>query len=158
MSLWQPATLQVTVFSRPWRVPVTLCEQTFQTTLSNARLFIDFSSEGGNALDVIKIISISAPVSASMRGCFTIADWHVQVGSVGCRREASLHLCLVNSFMSKVAILEGRFMWITWIAWQSAGNGGKGGFPSQICEPQTLRGTWIKRCSQKHLVSPLCFL
>ena len=92
---------------------MTLREQTFQTALSNARLFIDFSSEGRNALDIIKIISISTPVSASTCGRSTIADSHVRVGSVGCRREASLNLCLVNSFMSKVAGLEKQFMRIT---------------------------------------------
>lgn len=82
-------------------------------SLSNARLFIHFSSEGGNALDVIKIISISTPVSASTRGHATIADCHMRGGSVGCRREARLHLCLINSLISKVVILERRVVWIT---------------------------------------------
>lgn len=41
--------LLVMVFSRCWRVPVTLREQTFQA-LSSARLFTDFSSEGGTVL------------------------------------------------------------------------------------------------------------
>lgn len=62
---------------RPWHGPVTLHEQTFQVTLSNARLFIDFSSEGGNALDITKVISISTPLSASLHGHSTITDHRI---------------------------------------------------------------------------------
>lgn len=86
--LRQPGALPVVVFSRLWRVLVTSHEQKFQTTLSNTRLFIDFPSEGGNAPDVIKIISISTPVSASTRGRSTIRDCHVRVWKRGLQKRS----------------------------------------------------------------------
>lgn len=129
-------------------------EQTLQMTLSNARLFIDFSGDGGNALDVTKIISIATLVSASTRGRSTIADCHVRGGSVGCWREASLHHWLVNSFMSKVVILDKSGLLGSQLEMEE-----RVGSQVKIHELQTLGGgAPTKHCSQKHLVSSLCFL
>lgn len=128
---------------RPWYGPLTLHEQTFQVTLSNARWFIDFSSEGGKALDLIKVISISTPLSASLHGHSTVADCHVWVGNMGCRREASLYCCLVNSFMSKACCVFRNTVYVGYLKVQQlhcmVWNGG-GGFLSQIREPQPHRG------------------
>lgn len=94
------------VLSRCWHVPVILREQMFQA-LSSARLFIDFSCEGGTTLDIIKIISISTPGAASPCGRSTIADCHVRVGSVGCEEKPACS----SGFL---IVLKRRFLWMTW--------------------------------------------
>lgn len=108
--------------------------------LSNTRLFIGSSSEGGNVLDIIKLISISSPVSASLRGHSTIADCHMRVGNVGCGTEASLCICLVNSFMSKASCVFRKTVYMNYLYVQQLVENGGGGFPSQTCEPQIPRG------------------